>query len=269
MPNKNNLFIGLIALISLAVLGGVGYSLGLGGAGRADERWAKIQREKVLVVAIDPSYPPFAIYGDPEPIGLDADLAHALAEKLGVTVRFSWQGYDGLYDTLLLHHADVVISALHPDSSRTQDILYSPPYADAGQVFVTLPATTSIGDWSELAGQRLAVEFASEGDSAAQKYLAQHPNAFTLQRLLSAEEALQAVVAGTAETALVDRISAGAFGQNLTLSAPIIPDLYVVAVYRKDWTLALEVNRALVELEADGTLDALVQKWFLTPPVLD
>src|SRR5688572_25042058 len=120
MPSKSRLFIGAITLISVVVLGGVGYSLVWGGEGRPDERWTKIQREKVLVVAIDPSYPPFAIYGDPEPVGLDADLAHALAEKLGVTVRFSWQGYDGLYDTLLLHHADVVISAIRPDQSRTK-----------------------------------------------------------------------------------------------------------------------------------------------------
>ncbi|MBN2470002.1 MAG: transporter substrate-binding domain-containing protein, partial [Anaerolineae bacterium] len=93
--------------------------------------------EGILRVGVDASYPPFAVDpGDGALTGLDIDLARAVAEVMGVELRFINMGYDGLYDSLRANQADVLFSALRTDPLRTRDVRYSRSYFDAGQVLV-------------------------------------------------------------------------------------------------------------------------------------
>lgn len=260
----------MTCLLGLVVGGALYRALVYGGDGPPDPAWQHIQRQGRLVVAIDPSYPPFASYGDPHPTGLDADLALALGRELGLDVHFSWQGYDGLYDSLMLGQTDLIISAIRPDPLRTDHIYYTTPYIDAGQVFVMQasaapPDPASLG-FSTLSGQSLAVELATEGDLAARRYLEAHPAVFfDLQRHISAQAALTAVIEGQADAALVDRISAGEVAAQtnvpLTISPPVVPDPHVIAIRRDNWQLIRHVEDALTELRRSGQLAALTRQW--------
>jgi polar amino acid transport system substrate-binding protein len=251
---------------TLGVLLWTGYILYWGGDGPPDPTWERIQREKVLVVAVDPSYPPFASYGEPLPSGLDVEVALALANVLGVEVRFSGQGFDALYDALALGHVDMIVSALQYDPLRTEQVYYTRPYADAGEVFVVLQSVTAYPiNFDKIAGQRLAVLFASEGDLAAQRYLVEHPQTFEMLWVDTADDIAQVLATGQADVALLDRISAGELARadlgRYWLSPPVIPQPFVIALRRADWRLALEIENALAQLQATGVLDKLIDKW--------
>ena len=57
-----------------------------------------------------------------------------IADALGVNAQFVTTGYDALYDALTVGRADIIISALYPDPSRTAAFAYSTPYFNGGDV---------------------------------------------------------------------------------------------------------------------------------------
>ncbi len=263
-----------ISALSIIVLSGTMLTLVWGGDGPTDYTLKTIENEQRIIIAIDPSFPPFASYGEPYPEGLDADLGLAIGEALGVPVYFSGQSFDGLYDALYLGQVDIIISAIHRDAFRTDWVYYTVPYVDAGQVLVMRADSASpVKDFSDLAGQVLAVEFGSEGDIAARDYLEDHPNAFVLEQMLSADEALTALATAEVDIALVDRISVGHYVQDNTadflISAPIVPDEYVIAIRRESWRLAFRVDDIVAALQADGTLQALMEEWLGAVPTVE
>lgn len=231
--------------------------------GPFDPTWQRIQDRGYLVVGIDPSLPPFGELKDDQLTGLDPAIAREIGARLGLEVRFLLLSFDGLYDSLLLTHSDLVIAALRPDPMRTDRIRYSQPYFDAGHILVSLEG---IADLSHLGGKKLAVEFASEGDIAARRV--KH---LTIVRYFTAAEAIEGVLEGEADAALVDRVSASAYWQThrdaeLRFSPQtIVPDPYVIAVHRQDWRLYEAVKDALARMQADGTLHRLISQWVELP----
>src|SRR5947209_6488435 len=104
---------------------------------RSDQTLTQVHQSGVLRIGMDASFPPFGNMINNETVGLDADLANALGQRLGVKVQIQNMGFDGLYYALESHQVDAVISALSIDPVRTGDVIYTRPYIDVGQVLVS------------------------------------------------------------------------------------------------------------------------------------
>jgi ABC-type amino acid transport substrate-binding protein len=233
-----------------------------------DATWERILESGVLRVCTDPSWPPFEytseVSGRIE--GFDADLAVALAERLAPHVRAEMvtAGFDGLYDALLTERCDLVLSALPYEPMRTQDVAYSMAYFDAGLVLVTPEDETSIAGLQDLADRVVGVEwgFVPEGDSQYRLFFRD----LGLRRYGMADDALRALQSGEVEAVLVDRISALAFVRDCTglqiVGEPITNVSYVIPMRLDSLRLQEEVDRVLLEVREDGTLEALQETWF-------
>lgn len=236
-------------------------------------RWNSVERPgppvRVLFpysemrVGVDASYPPFAVASANDLFGLDIDLGRAIAERIGVPVRFVNMGYDGLYDSLKADQVDVVISALLIDPSRTNDVLYTLPYYNAGFVLVSRagqPLTTM----NDLSGHALAYEFGSDANTFARAWLRRIPPFETRPYELPAY-ALDAVRLGEADAALVDATSAHLYlrdhpGWEARIHY-VSDSLYAVAVRINSGKTWEAVNAALQSLIDDGTLAEIVRRW--------
>ena len=134
---------------------------------------------------------------------------------------------------------------------------------------------------ADMGGRTLAVEFGTQGDLEARKW-ARRLSGLTVVPCQTAAEALAAVAAGEADAALVDHVSALAAMARLNLRAepqaesspksraegelvivgkPVVGEPYAVAVHRGGRYLLRAINEALAEMEADGTMEALVAEW--------
>lgn len=233
---------------------------------RADPA-ARIREAGMLRVAMDPSFPPFEFVDAADrSAGLDVDLAWALAERLGVQAHFVTTTYDGLYDALIVGRADIIISALYPDPTRTRDFVFSAPYFNAGEMLVA-PQSAAITGPDDLAGRRVAAVFGADGHMAAlgwEETLSPPP---TLTLYPSAAEALAALAAGEVEAAIVDGLAAraaAARGAPAALTAVLVTDEpYVIAARRDDSALITLFDAYLDALRGDGTLDALLARWIV------
>lgn len=234
-----------------------------------DETWARIQREGVMRVGMDASWPPFEYIDEPtgQIVGLDVDLARAIGQRLGVEVEVEFVnvGFDSLYDALYVGRFDAIVSALPYDPMLLGDVAYSISYFNAGQVLVVQADEREISEADDLSGKRLGVEWGSEGDVLGRQ-LQKKIEGLSLQSYVAPQDVLWALKEGEVEAAIVDAVSAYQFmateGGVQVVGNPLTDELYVVAVRLDSPLLLKAINEALVELREDSTLERLQEKWF-------
>jgi ABC-type amino acid transport substrate-binding protein len=233
-----------------------------------DETWERIVETGVLRVCTDPSWPPFEFInpGSGQVDGFDVELARLLAERLapGVRAKMVSVGFDGLYDALLAGRCDAVLSALPYDPLRTEDVVYSVAYFNAGQVLLTRSEVAGIEGLDDVVGRVVGVEwgFVPQGDSRQRELLRN----LLVRRYDTAEDALRALHAGEVEAAIVDRISALAYTKECEglefVGEPIYDVNYIIPVRSESFTLLAKIDEALLEMREDGTMEALQARWF-------
>ncbi|MFQ5858019.1 MAG: substrate-binding periplasmic protein [Anaerolineae bacterium] len=230
-----------------------------------DETWARIQRSGMMRVGLDPSFPPFEVDNGIEIVGYDVDLARALAERWGVAVQFVPISFDGLIDGLLAEQYDVIISAYPYDPRLTQDVAYSKPYFNAGQVLVVRADDSTIASIQDLAGRRLAVEWGSGGDVEARR-LVKRISDLEIVLFETPTAALDGLRAGQADGALVDAVSAlGYIGQQggvRVVGEPLTDERYIIVARSDSRQLLKEIDAALVDFHQAGLFQQLRARWF-------
>jgi len=229
-----------------------------------DHAWEQVQATGVIRVGMDAAYPPFEDVNDAgDIVGFDVDLAREIGQRLGVNVEFVNIPYDGLYDALVTGQVELLVSALVAGWENEAKANFSIPYFNAGE-YLVVPTTSELASMDEMTGHTLAVEYGSGGDVEARKWERRLAN-MTVARYSDPTAALTAVLDGEADAALVDGISArlGA-GQHAELVArPQESDqLFAVAVGEDSLELLTQINITLNDMLQDGTVGALIDKWF-------
>ena len=240
--------------------------LALSGCREQDPSLRRVQEAGVLRVGIDPSWPPFEFI-DPESgeiAGLDVDLAHAIAGRLGVEVMLVPSGWEGLYGALQVGQFDAIISALPYDRWQAESVAYSSAYFDAGPVLVVSEANTAIARVQDLSGKRVHVELGTEGDVQARRLQKKYPD-LTIVSHDTAQAALDALAQDQTAAAIVDAVSARLLMRQtpgLTIvGKPLFNQAYVIAVPLQAESLLAAINRALAEMQDSGELAALLHRW--------
>lgn len=230
-----------------------------------DRAWERILDSGVMRVGMDASYPPFEFIDESTGsiLGFDADLAYEIGRRLGLQVEFVNIAYDGLYDALLIGRVDVLISALVASPQVEGKAIFTTPYYNAGE-FLVVREGTDIRVMDDLSGHVLAVEYGAGGDVEARKW-ERRLHDLTIRRYPDPGAAINAVVVGEADAALVDGISARlGVGQHpeLILARNVIDNLFSVAVHPDSRTLHSQIDTLINEMFTDGTIGSLVEKWF-------
>ncbi len=245
-----------------------------------DPTWERILETGVLRVCTDPSWPPFEFVNqDTGQIeGFDIDLARLLAERLMagtdsdaveaarpvVQARIVSVGFDSLYDALVAGRCDAVLSALPYEPARTQDVVYSVAYFNAGLALLTRADESDIEVLDDLAERVVGVEwgFVPEGNSRQRDFLRN----LSVRRYETAADTLRALHAGEVEAAIVDRITALAYMRDCEglqfVGEPLHDVNYVIPVRPDSFRLLEEINRLLLEMREGGTFEGLQGKWF-------
>ncbi len=225
----------------------------------------RIQSAGSLRVALDPSFPPFEfVDGEGKVVGLDVDLARAIAARLGVEAHFVTTGYDALYDALTVGRADVIISALYPDPTRTQTFAFSPTYFNAGEVLV-VPNNSPITSVDDLGGRQVALVFGTEAHMVALRWettMSTPPIVLTGD---SAETIISVLASGRVDAVIVDNVTAQISLRQTpglhTLSPPVTDEPYTIAGRKEDKSLIDAISAIIAEMRANGELDTLIHRW--------
>jgi ABC-type amino acid transport substrate-binding protein len=214
-----------------------------------------------LVVAIDPSYPPFGNIVDDTFVGLDVDLGRALAEQLGLTVRYVMVNFDSAYDAVETGTAHLSLAALRVDTARMSDVFYTWGYLNDG---VMLASLNTIEDGWSLGGLRVGVELGSAAHAEARRW-SRRVKDLEIVTFGTPAETLDALLKGEiVEAIMIDAISLREYLQEQP-NSPITAEYLTVEFYagavridRRD--VVYHLNGAMLTLLNDGTIDALLQR---------
>jgi polar amino acid transport system substrate-binding protein len=134
----------LILALAVLLIGAVGLATRTVLANR-DPTWERIRQSGVWRVGMDPSFPPCeSLDGTTQqPVGLDVDLANAIAARWGVRAEIVGVGFDELLDAVTAHRVDSALSALPVVEYRAREVSFSAPYVEAG-VLLGAPRDSAI-----------------------------------------------------------------------------------------------------------------------------
>jgi polar amino acid transport system substrate-binding protein len=198
--------------------------------------------------------------------GFDTELATAVCAKLGVEpdfVEINW-------DTKVVELDAKSIDCIWNGMTLTDDIMANAactkPYAKNAQV-VVMKADAAYTSTADLAGKTVVAEAGSAGEIAISEDAGLSQAEYINKSVQT--DCLMEVAAGTADAAVLDltlataMIGEGTDYANLAIKDELNAEEYGVA-FRKGSDAAEAVNAAFDELKADGTMQALADKYSLT-----
>lgn len=89
-----------------------------------------------LTMATNAQFPPYEYIEDQKIVGIDADLAQAIADKLGMTLKIEDMDFNGIIDSITSGKADIGVAGMTITEERLQTVDFSTPYTTSTQVII-------------------------------------------------------------------------------------------------------------------------------------
>lgn len=231
----------------------------------ADSDLAYIQSNGKMVIGYTVYEPMNYTDADGNFTGFDTELATAVCEKLGVEPEFVEINWDTKIVELDAKSIDCIWNGMTLTDDIQANAACTKAYAKNAQV-VVMKADADYSSTADLVGKTVVAEAGSAGESAINddESLAQ---ADYVSKSVQTD-CLMEVAAGTADAAVLDltlasaMIGDGTDYANLAIKDELNAEEYGVA-FRKGSDAADAVNAAFDELKADGTMQALADKYSL------
>lgn len=255
----------LVVLGTTIVAGALFYYLNLK---ETDKSLFNVKQKGVLIVGSDIPYGRMELFDEnDQPVGIDVDVAKELAKHLGVSLQFKDYSWDELFSKVKNGEIDLAISSITITPERRQDILFSNPYFNGGQVLVTLKENSDIEGVGSLSGKSVGVQEETTGSIEAQKYIASSSIFYypSFDTLLDGSGILTDLRNKKFDAIIVDYVQALDLIKNNTdlkiVGIPFTKEEYGIATKIGNNLLIHEVDKILNEMVEDGHLQAIKTKW--------
>ena len=244
----------LLSLVLVAAM-----ALAAVACGKKEEAASAAEGKEVLVMATNAEFPPYEFYEGQEIVGIDAEIAAAIAEKLGCELKIEDMAFDSIIAAVDSGKADIGLAGMTVTEDRLASVNFSDTYATATQV-VIVTEDSAITGVADLEGKKVGVQLGTTGDI----YAGDIADA-TIERYNKGFEAVQALTQGKIDAVIIDNEPAKVFvaeneGTKI-LEEDFAVEEYAMAIAKENTELLEKVNEALAELTEDGTLKAIVDKY--------
>ncbi len=221
-----------------------------------------------LYVGVTSTAPPLIYKDGGRFVGLEADLARAFADSLGIPVRFVELDWEDQIPALEKGKIDIIMSGMSITQARSNRIGFCDPYFRAGQMMLVDIANANqfprgYYDLKWKKDIRIGVVEATAGDYFTRKNL---PKA-KLRGYKTANAAVTGLVRGNIDAFISDApMIAHAAAMNETKGVVPVYNLlteeYLAwGVKKSDKALQRQANAFLEQYKADGRLDSSLRKW--------
>ena len=227
----------------------------LAGCGRQDAN--------VLTLGTDAERPPLAQRAGETLAGFEIDLAEAIAQDAGKTLKTVALSADKLLPALAAGKVDLVLAGLETSGELPAPVVLSEPYYEARRMAWILAGGPVPESQEELRGGRVGAMAGTPGAVAAADLTTAENLRFVAVPMDLARDLMNSQI----DTAILDEETAVFLAEHhpeLMLIDPGYPAAsYAAAVRKSDTNLLAAVNRTLAATAADGRREKLVGKWLI------
>ena len=221
---------------------------------------------ETLVMATNAAFPPYEYYEGDTIVGIDAEVGKAIADKLGMDFAIEDMEFDAIIPAVTSGKASFGMAGMTVTEERMQSVDFSDSYATGVQVVIVKEdsAITTVDDlFAEGASHKVGVQTGTTGDLYTTWDL-EDMGLGTVERFNKGADAVLALAEGKVDCVVIDNEPAKQFvaaNEGLKiLDTEYIEEHYAIC-FAKDSELTATVNGALQELIADGTVQAIIDKY--------
>jgi len=163
---------------------------------------------ETLKMGTNAAFPPYEFYDDEtgEIVGIDAEVAAAIAAKLGMELEIVDMDFDSLIPAVSNGKVDVVLAGLTVTEERKQNVDFTSSYATGVQVIIVpegSPITVAADLFVEGADTKIGVQQGTTGDLYCTWDLEDNGMA-TVERFKSGTDAVLALTSGKVDCVVID-----------------------------------------------------------------
>ena len=214
-----------------------------------------------LTMSTNAAFPPYEMTADSGELeGIDIEVAGAIAKKLGLELQVDDMDFDAALLAAQNGKSDMVMAGVTVTDERLKVMDFSDTYAEGIQSII-VPEDSDIATADDLSGKTIGTQRGTTGylyctDDFGEENVIAYDNGLT---------AVQALNNGQVDAVVIDNAPAQEFvaanpGLKILDTAYAQED-YAIGVAKGNTQLLDAINGALEELQDDGTLQAIVDKY--------
>ncbi len=223
--------------------------------------------EGKLTMATNAAFPPYEYMEGSNIVGIDAEIAAAIAGKLGLELQIDDMEFDSITEAIKSGKADVGLAGMTVTPDRQEEVNFTVSYATGVQVVIVTEdsAITSVDDlFAEGASHVIGVQRNTTGDIYTTDDI-EKKGLGSIDRYSKGADAVQALKTGKVDCVVIDNEPAKSFVAEVEglkiLETEYITEDYAAAMSKDNTALYEAVNTALEELLADGTIQSIIDKY--------
>ena len=213
-----------------------------------------------LIMATNAEFPPYEFHEGDSIVGIDAEIAAAIAEKLGMELQIEDVSFDSIIPGVQAKKYDMGMAGMTVNEDRLKDVDFSDSYATGVQV-VIVKEGSDIATVDDVAGKKIGVQTSTTGDIYATDDFGDE----NITRYDNGAVAVQALISGKVDCVIIDNEPAKSYvaaNEGLKiLDTEYVEEKYAICFNKENTELKDKVNGALKELIADGTVQKIVDKY--------
>ena len=215
----------------------------------------------VLIMSTNAAFPPYEMTNDAgEFEGIDVEMAGEIAKRLGLELQIDDMDFDAALLAVQQGKSDIAMAGITVSEDRLLVMDFSDSYANGVQVII-VPEDSDIASPDDLEGKLIGTQRATTGniycvDEYGEDAVITYDNGLT---------AVQALTNGQLDCVIIDNAPAQSFVEAnpglKILDTAFAEEDYAIGVAKGNTQLLDAINSILAEMEADGTTQAIVDKY--------
>lgn len=214
-----------------------------------------------LRMGTNATFPPYeSVDENNKVVGIDADIAQVVADKLNMELEIINMEFDALIPALGAGQIDFAMAGMTADPERAEQVDFSTSYATGIQVIIVQEGS-DITTVEDLKSKKVGVQTGTTGD----QYCSDDLGEDHVQRFESGIVATQALVNGQIDAVVIDNEPAKAYveaneGLKILDTQYAVED-YAAAIAKGNTEMYDKINGVLEELKVDGTIDKIIAEY--------
>lgn len=223
----------------------------------------------VLSMATEATFPPYEYYDGDTIVGIDVEIAQAIADKLGLKLEVTDIAFDSIIPGVQTGKYDIGLAGMTVTDERLEQVNFTDSYATGIQVVIVGPnsSITSVDDlFAEGASHVVGTQTGTTGFIYATSDI-QDAGLGEVKSFAKTTDAVEALKNSQVDCVILDNqpaqalVAANADAGLSILDTEYAVEDYAAAVSKDNAGLTEAINGALKELIADGTVQTILDKY--------